>query len=485
MALGAGGWSWIRWISLDQVDISECRWMSLDQVDVSGSGGCLWVQVDGPGSGGYLWIRWMALDQVDVSGCRWISLGAGGCLWIRWMALDQVDISGCRWMALDQVDGPGSGGWLWVQVDGPGSGGWLWIRWMSLDQVDGPGSSGYLWVQVDVSGSGGWPWIRWMALDQVDGPGSGGWPWMRWMALDQVDGPGSSGYLWVQVDVSGSGGWPWIRWMALDQVDGPGSSGYLWVQVDVSGSGGWPWVQVDGPGSGGWLWIQWISLGAGGSGGAAPSLVLWLCPGICHLPAPGVPSICHGPMSQPRSRPVLGFQGCFSSSKGHTWKWVRGGGAALAAVGNPAQRDGSDKTQSGAVTREVPKCWDCHLLSPCLGWTSVPLLMGIPHRQHPQCHKRSLSSLCPWSPPRLSLCADESRAHATGAIPELEGILMASGFSGQHEGGDFRICSSPHVPGATRKLLLDPPRGRTSLRALLASAFDVSNPNTRSSLGRV
>ncbi|XP_031959804.1 PE-PGRS family protein PE_PGRS33-like isoform X11 [Corvus moneduloides] len=471
--------------------------MSLDQVDVSGSGGCLWVQVDGPGSGGWPWIRW-------------ISLGAGGWPWIRWMALDQVD--------------------------GPGSGGWLWIRWMSLDQVDGPGSSGYLWVQVDVSGSGGWPWIRWMALDQVDGPGSGGWPWMRWMALDQVDGPGSSGYLWVQVDVSGSGGWPWIRWMALDQVDGPGSSGYLWVQVDVSGSGGWPWVQVDGPGSGGWLWIQWISLGAGGclwirwmaldqvdgpgsggclwirwmaldqvdgsgsggwlwiqwislgaggSGGAAPSLVLWLCPGICHLPAPGVPSICHGPMSQPRSRPVLGFQGCFSSSKGHTWKWVRGGGAALAAVGNPAQRDGSDKTQSGAVTREVPKCWDCHLLSPCLGWTSVPLLMGIPHRQHPQCHKRSLSSLCPWSPPRLSLCADESRAHATGAIPELEGILMASGFSGQHEGGDFRICSSPHVPGATRKLLLDPPRGRTSLRALLASAFDVSNPNTRSSLGRV
>ncbi|XP_031959802.1 uncharacterized protein LOC116441697 isoform X9 [Corvus moneduloides] len=475
------------------------------------------------GAGGWPWIRWISLDQVDGS-------GSGGCLWV------QVDISGCRWMSLDQVDGPGSGGWLWVQVDGPGSGGWLWIRWMSLDQVDGPGSSGYLWVQVDVSGSGGWPWIRWMALDQVDGPGSGGWPWMRWMALDQVDGPGSSGYLWVQVDVSGSGGWPWIRWMALDQVDGPGSSGYLWVQVDVSGSGGWPWVQVDGPGSGGWLWIQWISLGAGGclwirwmaldqvdgpgsggclwirwmaldqvdgsgsggwlwiqwislgaggSGGAAPSLVLWLCPGICHLPAPGVPSICHGPMSQPRSRPVLGFQGCFSSSKGHTWKWVRGGGAALAAVGNPAQRDGSDKTQSGAVTREVPKCWDCHLLSPCLGWTSVPLLMGIPHRQHPQCHKRSLSSLCPWSPPRLSLCADESRAHATGAIPELEGILMASGFSGQHEGGDFRICSSPHVPGATRKLLLDPPRGRTSLRALLASAFDVSNPNTRSSLGRV
>lgn len=132
----------------------------------------------------------------------------------------------------------------------------------------------------------------------------------------------------------------------------------------------------------------------------------------------------------------------------------------------------------GTVTCSAPAHCD-------LGWTSVPLLMGIPHRQHPQCHKRSLSSLCPWSPPRLSLCADESMAHATGVIPELEGILVASGFSGQCEGGDFRICSSPHVPGATRKLLLDPPRGRTSLRTLLASAFDVSNPNTRNSLGRV
>lgn len=131
----------------------------------------------------------------------------------------------------------------------------------------------------------------------------------------------------------GAGGGFWIRWRILDQVDGSGSGGS------------------------GCRWLWWSS----------PWLVLWLCPGTRHLPAPVTVPSCHGLMSQ--SCPVLSFQGCFTSSKGHTWKGVRGGGgAAPGAEKNPAQRAGTDRTHSGALSREVPELWDCHLLSPCPWW---------------------------------------------------------------------------------------------------------------------